>query len=116
LIKVLAVTMVCLALLPANSVWAGQDNRREWPVVDGETRLYPGYPLQFDGVGPIDRIGERDIVVGDDLRSLPSGADLRTPNSRHAGKSRFEVGDYVGYQLDESGAIESLWLLQKGKR
>jgi hypothetical protein len=113
MIIALVAAIVCLALFPASSVCADQE---DWPVVDGETRLYPGYPLQFDGVGPIDRIGEHEIVVGDDLRALPSGADLHTPNSRHAGKSRFEVGDYVGYQLDESGAIESLWLLQKGKR
>jgi hypothetical protein len=113
---VLAITLMCLALLPTDRALAGQRDRQDLPRVDGETRLYPGYPLQFDGVGRIDRIGENEIVVGDDLRRLPSSASLHTPNSSHAGKGRFAKGDYVGYQLDTDGAIESLWLLKKGKR
>jgi hypothetical protein len=116
LIGVLAIAMVFLALSPVNSVCAGQDDRGALPRVDGETQLFPGYPLQFDGLGHIDRIAEREIVVDDDLRALPSGADLHTPHSSHASRGRFAVGDYVGYQLDDKGAISSLWLLKKGKR
>ena len=116
LIGLVAIVVACLALIPADRALAGQRDKQDLPRVDGETRLYPGYPLQFDGVGCIDRIGENEIVVDDDLRRLPSGADLHTPSSRHASKGRFSVGDYVGYQLDADGAIESLWLLKKGKR
>jgi hypothetical protein len=103
------------ALLPASAM-ADQKSRQKLPVVDGETQLFPGYPRLFDGYGHIDRMGEKEIVIGDDLRPLPSRAELHTPRSSNAGIGRFAVGDYVGYQLDDSGAIESLWLLQKGKR
>ena len=116
LVGVLAIAVVCLALLPTDRALAGQRDKQNLPVVDGETQLFPGYPRQFDGVGSIDRIGEKEIVVDDSLRKLPSSADLHTPNSSHASKGRFAIGDYVGYQLDADGAIESLWLLKKGKR
>jgi hypothetical protein len=112
----MAIVMVCLALHPTDRALAGQRDKQDLPKVDGETQLYPGYPMQFDGVGFIDRIGEKEIVVGDNLRAFPTSADLHTPRSSHAGKGRFAVGDYVGYQLDADGAIESLWLLKKGKR
>ena len=104
-----------VALLPASAM-ADKTSKGDLPLVDGETQLFPGYPRHFDGVGHIDRIGQKEIVISDDLRVLSSGADLHTPRSSSAGIGRFAVGDYVGYQLDDSGAIESLWLLQKGKR
>jgi hypothetical protein len=113
---VLSMTLASLAVFPAAPALAGQEARQAAPAVAGETPLHPGYPLQFDGGGPIDRIGAREIVIGDDLQRLPAGAELHTPQSSPASKSRFQVGDYVGYQLDESGAIKSLWLLRKGKR
>lgn len=95
---------------------AQNEAKRELPRLDGETRPFPGYPYRFDGVGPIDRLGAGEIVIGDVLFSLPSGAELHTPRSRSAGIGSFAEDDYVGFKLDESGAIESLWLLQKGKR
>lgn len=94
---------------------AGQSIKDKLPIVDGETQLFPGYPLHFDGVGHIDRIGKKEIVISDDLLFLPSQADLRTPRSRSANVRSFQEGDYVGYQLDGSGAIKSLWLLHKGQ-
>ena len=103
-------------LLPNQPLFAAEQTQRELPRVDGETRLYPGYPYQFDGIGIIDRIGEEELVVSDELLILPIDADLHTPRSSSASKSSFGEGDYVGYQLDESGAIQSLWLLQKGNR
>jgi hypothetical protein len=111
-----AIALLTTGTLLPPSTLAGQQADRNLPRVDGETQLFPGYPLQFDGVGLIDRIGEKEIVVGDHLRALPSSADLHTPHSSHASTGRFAVGDYVGYQLDKNGAIESLWLLQKAKR
>lgn len=112
----LAIAVLAIGILLPETTLAGQRSTSDPPVVDGETQLFPGYPRQFDGVGFIDRIGEKEIVVDDGLRALPSGADLHTPKSSHASRSRFAEGDYVGYQLDEAGAIESLWLLKKGKR
>jgi hypothetical protein len=101
---------------PTETVFSGEQQERKLPRVDGETQLYPGYPYRFDGAGIIDRLVETEIVISDVLLVFSSGVDLHTPRSSSAGIGRFEVGDYVGYQLDESGAIESLWLLQKGKR
>jgi hypothetical protein len=101
---------------PTEAVFAGEQQERELPRVDGETQLFPGYPYRFDGHGIVDRVGEEEIVISDELLPLPSGADLHTPRGGNAGIGRFAEGDYVGYQLDESGAIESLWRLQKGKR
>jgi hypothetical protein len=112
----LAIALLTTGTLLPQTTLAGQKADKNLPVVDGETQLFPGYPRQFDGVGHIDRIGEKEIVVDDDLRALPSGADLHTPHSSHASRGRFAVGDYVGYQLDDKGAISSLWLLKKGKR
>lgn len=111
-----AIALLGMGILLPTTVLAGQGSKNNLPVVDGETQLFPGYPLQFDGVGHIDRMGDKEIVIGDDLRSLPARAALHTPRSSSAGIGRFAVGDYVGYQLDDEGAIESLWLLQKGKR
>jgi hypothetical protein len=116
MIAALIITVLAVGALLPETTLAGQRANKDLPVVDGETQLFPGYPRQFDGLGFIDRIGENEIVVGDDLRRLSSSADLHTPRSSHAGKGRFAEGDYVGYQLDEAGAIESLWLLKKGKR
>jgi hypothetical protein len=101
---------------PTGAALAGEKQKQELPKVDGETRLYPGYPYRFDGVGMIDRVGEAELVVSDKLLMLSSGVDLHTPGSSHASIGRFAEGDYVGYQLDTDGAIESLWLLKKGKR
>jgi hypothetical protein len=111
-----AIAVLAMSTLLPQTTLAGQRSTNNLPVVDGETQLFPGYPRQFDGLGLIDRIGEKEIVVSDSLRLLPSRAALHTPRSSSAGIGRFAVGDYVGYQLDDEGAIESLWLLQKGKR
>lgn len=112
----IAIALLGIGTIIPDATLAGQNSKRNLPVVDGETQLFPGYPRQFDGYGLIDRIGEKEIVVSDSLRPLPSRAALHTPRSSSAGIGRFAVGDYVGYQLDDEGAIESLWLLQKGKR
>jgi hypothetical protein len=116
LVLAFAVVLLGVATLSPQVSPAAQASKGAPPVVDGETQLFPGYPRQFDGAGHIDRMGDQEIVISDELLRLPSGADLHTPNSRNASKSRFAEGDYVGYRLDESGAIESLWLLKKGKR
>ncbi|MDJ0783925.1 MAG: hypothetical protein QNJ22_18280 [Desulfosarcinaceae bacterium] len=114
--RALAIVVLCLGIGMTVPAWADQDDKRDLPLVDGETQLFPGYPLQFDGVGTIDRLGGKEIVISDDLLHLPSRAELHTPNNSRAGIGRFDEGDYVGYQLDEDRNIESLWLLQKGKR
>lgn len=112
----LAIALLGMGTLLPEAALAGQNSNDKLPVVNGETQLFPGYPLQFDGVGHIDRMGEAEIVIGDYLLTLSSGTDFHTPRSSHASIGRFAEGDYVGFQLDDAGAIESLWLLQKGKR
>jgi hypothetical protein len=112
----LVIAVLATSTFLPETTLAGQRADKDLPVVDGETQPFPGYPRQFDGVGFIDRIGDVEIVIDDGLQKLPSSADLHTPRSSHAGKGRFKVGDYVGFQLNEEGAIESLWLLKKGKR
>ena len=112
----LLIALLGMGILFPPTPSAGQGSKNGLPVVDGETQLFPGYPRQFDGAGFIDRLGEKEVVIGDILLPLPSSAQLHTPRSSSASISRFAEGDYVGYQRDDSGAIESLWLLQKEKR
>ena len=78
--------------------------------------LYPGYPEDFDSIGRLDRIADEEVVISDVLYRLSPSAAYHTPNHSNASPSRFHDGDYVGCLIDESGEIESIWLISRAER
>jgi hypothetical protein len=83
------------------------------PASASEHRGVPEYyPEKFDGIGRIDRLGEDQIIIDDGTKRLASGVSFATPSSQYAGREPFRVGTTVGYVLNRSGEIQSLWLLK----
>ena len=70
------------------------------------------YPDKFDGTGRIDRITVDEIVINDTLYRLSPNAKFATPKRKHALRSWFRVGNYVGYITNGKYEIISLWLIE----
>ena len=83
----------------------------EEPLPEGAGR--PAfYPQEFDGMGRIDRLEGREIVIDDSLYRLGPGSNFATPRGNHASRAGFRVGSYVGFVLNATGEIRSLWLIR----
>jgi hypothetical protein len=80
--------------------------------VKGEWVLPNHYPDGFDGVGHINRIAKDEIVIDDCLHKLSPFTKYATPTRSNTLRSRFRVGDFVGYIKNSKDEIESLWLLK----
>jgi hypothetical protein len=74
--------------------------------------LYVEYPLQFDGRGNIDRVGENEVVIDDTLKRLADGAMFSRPMAQDVPKSTLKVGDIVGFITSPEGDITSIWVLE----
>ena len=77
-----------------------------------EWKLPDFYPRGFDGYGRIDKIFADRIIINDSSKKLSSSAVYGVPSSPHASKSSFQVGNTVGYLLDQRREIISLWLIK----
>jgi len=93
--------LACLAVFPAFP--AGAQSGKTVPDY---------YPMNYDGTGVIDRIGEMEIVIGDIGHGLAVDVTYHTPWSKFAGKYNFEKGAYIGFKLNSQNRIESLWLIE----
>ncbi len=70
------------------------------------------FPSRFHGMGRIDSIEGNRIVIDDSQHTLAPFVRFATPRHRRASRSDFVRGRFVGYILDESGRIVSLWLIR----
>jgi len=77
-----------------------------------EWKLPGFYPRGFDGYGRIDKIFEDRIIINDSSKKLSNSTVYAVPSSPHASKSTFQVGNTVGYLLDNQKKIISLWLIK----
>jgi hypothetical protein len=116
LLAVLLLT-VTLSIGSAGTAWAGSrtGNTAAIDTGDGERPLHHGYPVQFSGVGTIDRITNKIAVIDDSFFEFDERASFNTPRSRHTSSSRFQPGDVVGYLINSDGQIESLWMIQEAR-
>ena len=112
--KKFAATALCVgvvALMASGAIFgnlsyaAGKIFLEEWKLPDF-------YPRGFDGYGRIDKIFEDRIIINDSSKKLSSSAVYGVPSSPHASKSSFQVGNTVGYLLDQRREIISLWLIK----
>ena len=70
-------------------------------------------PLFFDGAGLIDRMNDKEVVINDMLFKLSASVAFHTMEFRNVSKNWFKAGEYVGYKLNPTGEINSMWLLKK---
>ena len=99
------VLMASGAIFGNLSYAAGKIFLEEWKLPDF-------YPRGFDGYGRIDKIFADRIIINDSSKKLSSSAVYGVPSSPHASKSSFQVGNTVGYLLDQRREIISLWLIK----
>ncbi len=81
----------------------GQDPKQKFPDY---------YPDAFHAIGNIDRIAEKEVVIGDTLYNLSPNATYHTPTSRDASKVLFPVGSFVGFITNSAREVTSLWLIE----
>lgn len=71
----------------------------------------------FDGEGPIDRVGVGEVVIADlRWKVSPDVTYFKKPIGFPAMASEFAPGAYVGYYVDENRVITSLWLIEPAPR
>jgi len=99
---------VITAVLPSGFSHAQRLRKGEWI-------LPKHYPNGFHGIGFLDRISEKDMVVNDHLLRLSPSVTFNTATVKNGSKAWFRVGSYVGYLLNSQKEVVSLWLLDKYK-
>ena len=63
-------------------------------------------PMEFHGVGKVDRMGASEIVIDDNLFKLSSYFSLNGDGEA------ISAGSLVGYVLETKGVIKSIWKLK----
>jgi hypothetical protein len=70
------------------------------------------YPNKFDQIGRVDRIATDEVVINDCLFRLSLDVEYHTPTTKHASRTWFKVGKFVGYIINSKREIVSLWLIE----
>jgi hypothetical protein len=109
-----AATALCVgvAVLMASGAIVGNLSHAGGKIFLEEWKLPDFYPRGFDGYGRIDKIFEDRIIINDSSKKLSSSVAYGVPSSPNASKSSFQVGNTVGYLLDQRREIISLWLIK----
>lgn len=70
---------------------------------------------QIIEIGAIDRIAPDEVVVGDCLYKFSLSIRFYTSSklNTYANRSRFKVGTWVGYQINDNREITAMWLEKK---
>lgn len=90
-----------------------------WSVSHAQQRVKPEvvlpdyYPDGFDGYGRIDRVGNGEIVIDEELWRLAPDVEYYSPGGPDPTGVPFDEGDLAGYLLNEEKKIMSLWLIVK---
>ncbi len=82
-------------------------------VADEEPPIFPGYPMNFSETGYVDQVSNRSIVIEDRNYIYKNSTTFNTPMAKFTSKAVFKSGYKVGILLDESGLVDSVWLLKK---
>ena len=93
-------------VFPSLISYAQRQGKAEWV-------LPKHYPDTFDGTGSIDRIAKDEIVINDCWYGFSPFVKFATPKRKHAARSQFRPGHFVGYMVNSEKQIISLWLLKK---
>lgn len=88
-------------------------------VVYGEGRVKPEwvmprhYPHGFHGMGRIDSITEDQIVIDEHQIRLSPSVVYNTPMEKNVPRELFTPGQKIGYILDSTNRIKSIWLIER---
>jgi hypothetical protein len=80
-------------------------------LTDAAPQREDGFPVEFNGVGVVDRIGGGEIVIEDSLFRLSSSVSFFGEGGEPLGSASFAAGTFVGYELEGERVIRSLWKL-----
>ena len=110
------ISFICigLALFLANTAVPSSISYAQRQVKP-EVVLPKHYPNGFDGFGRIDRIATDEVVIDDTLIPLSPYISYHTPEEKDAPSYLFVPGSLVGFIKNSENAIESLWLIEKGR-
>lgn len=79
----------------------------------GEWKLPPHYPDGFDGYGCLMRIDKEKVVIDDSQKPLSPELTYHTPEGNDMPVEYMTVNSLVGYMIDKSNQIVSIWLVQE---
>ncbi|MCD4718379.1 MAG: hypothetical protein K8S13_00765 [Desulfobacula sp.] len=84
-------------------------------IAVAEEPAHPGYPFVFDATGKLDRISDKQLVIGDVLFKLSSSTTYHAPNTIFLKPSAFKKGDIIALILKDKNTREilSAWLIKK---
>ena len=88
-------------------------------AVFGEGRVKPEwvmprhYPYGFHGMGHIDRITEKQVVIDEHMIKLSPDVEYNTPSEENTSSDLFKPGKRVGYLLNSRNEIRSMWLIER---
>jgi len=103
-IKISLVVVIVLGLFVA--VWCSAA-----VVTTPEGAIVTHYPAKFDGIGIIDSIEKRGIVVDDMFLPFSPHARYMTPSSEYSSIRAFSRGQKIGYLLNDKHQIKLLCAL-----
>jgi hypothetical protein len=103
----------CFLLLMAMGAgaWAGSAAGAN-TLTDATPQRVDGFPVEFHGVGVVDRMGGGEIVIEDSLFRLSSSVSFYGEGGEPLGSASFAAGTFVGYEIEGERVIRSLWKLQ----
>jgi hypothetical protein len=73
---------------------------------DASPQAQKAAPVEFHGIGKIDRMGAGEIVIDDNLFKLSSFFSFNGDGEA------ISTGSLVGYVLETKGVIKSIWKLK----
>jgi hypothetical protein len=79
----------------------------------GEWKLPPHYPDGFDGYGCLMSIDKEKVVIDDSQKPLSPELTYHTPEGNNMPVELITVNSLVGYMIDKSNQIISIWLVQE---
>lgn len=71
-----------------------------------------GKPFSYDGVGKLDSIEKKALVIGDRRFLKNRGIKYHGMRSRILSANKFQEGDFVGYKLNTSREVIHLYLIK----
>ena len=79
----------------------------------GEWKLPAHYPDGFDGYGCLMKITQSKVVIDDSQKKLSPEVTFHTPDGNNMPREYITANSIVGYMLDSSSRIVSLWLVRE---
>lgn len=79
----------------------------------GEWKLPSHYPDGFDGYGCLMQISQSKVVIDDSRKMLSPEVTFHTPDGNNMPREYITTNSIVGYMLDSSNRIVSLWLVRE---